>query len=35
MVVGNSKSQFHKGRRALRSALVAQHVPDRASAMIH
>jgi RNA polymerase sigma-70 factor (ECF subfamily) len=33
--VGNSKSQLYKARRALRSALVTQHVPDRALAMIH
>jgi RNA polymerase sigma-70 factor (ECF subfamily) len=33
--VGNSKSQLHKARRALRSALVPQHIPNRASAMIH
>jgi RNA polymerase sigma-70 factor (ECF subfamily) len=33
--VGNSKSQLHKARRALRSALITQRVPARASAMIH
>jgi RNA polymerase sigma-70 factor (ECF subfamily) len=33
--LGNSKSQLHKARRALRSALVTQRVSARASAMIH
>jgi RNA polymerase sigma-70 factor (ECF subfamily) len=33
--MGNSKSQLHKARRALRSALATQGVPVRASAMIH